>query len=323
MNIAETRRPQDGQMSFSTGEKQIDIRVASLLTAYGERMALRILDKSLALYTLKELGLMPDSLTKFEKMIKAPYGLFLVGGPTGSGKTTSLYALLNSLNHSERNIMTIEDPIEYRFEDINQTQVNNKAGVTFPAGLRAIMRHDPNIILIGEIRDKETAQIAVQAALTGHLVLSSIHANNSVGVLFRLLDLGVEPYLIVSTVIGISTQRMVRRICPHCRRTYTPTESEIRIFEEEKIALPPKLYTRGAGCNLCANTGYSGRTGLFEVMLMSENIRKMVIGNVNAIDIENQAIKEGLVTMRHDGFLKVVQGVIPLDEVMRSVFSIS
>jgi type II secretory ATPase GspE/PulE/Tfp pilus assembly ATPase PilB-like protein len=323
MNIAEQRRPQDGQMSFNTGEKQIDIRVASLATAYGERMALRILDKSLALYTLQELGLMPENLKKFEKMIKAPYGLFLVGGPTGSGKTTSLYALLNSLNRSERNIMTIEDPIEYRFEDINQTQVNSKAGVTFPAGLRAIMRHDPNIILIGEIRDKETSQIAVQSALTGHLVLSSIHANNSVGVLFRLLDLGVEPFLIVSTVIGISTQRMVKRICPHCRRGYIPTETDSRIFETEKMVMPGKLYTRGAGCNLCSNTGYSGRIGLFEVMLMSENIRKMVISNVNAIDIENQALKEGLVTMRNDGLQKVIQGIIPLDEVMRSVFSIS
>jgi type II secretory ATPase GspE/PulE/Tfp pilus assembly ATPase PilB-like protein len=323
MNIAEQRRPQDGQMSFNTGEKQIDIRVASLATAYGERMALRILDKSLALYTLQELGLMPENLKKFEKMIKAPYGLFLVGGPTGSGKTTSLYALLNSLNRSERNIMTIEDPIEYRFEDINQTQVNSKAGVTFPGGLRAIMRHDPNIILIGEIRDKETSQIAVQSALTGHLVLSSIHANNSVGVLFRLLDLGVEPFLIVSTVIGISTQRMVKRICPHCRRGYIPTETDSRIFETEKMVMPGKLYTRGAGCNLCSNTGYSGRIGLFEVMLMSENIRKMVISNVNAIDIENQALKEGLVTMRNDGLQKVIQGIIPLDEVMRSVFSIS
>jgi type II secretory ATPase GspE/PulE/Tfp pilus assembly ATPase PilB-like protein len=323
MNIAETRRPQDGQMSITIGEKQIDIRVASLATAYGERMALRILDKTLALFTLKEIGLLPESLAKFEKMIKAPYGLFLVGGPTGSGKTTSLYALLNSLNHTERNIMTIEDPIEYRFEDINQTQVNVKAGVTFPAGLRAIMRHDPNIILIGEIRDKETAQIAVQAALTGHLVLSSIHANNSVGVLFRLMDLGVEPYLIVSTVIGISTQRMVKKICPHCRRPYSPIESDLKIFEEEKIALPAKLFTRGNGCNLCANTGYSGRTGLFEVMLISEAIRRMVISDVNAIDIENQAQKEGLITMRHDGIMKVAQGVIPLDEVMRSVFSIS
>ena len=323
MNIAEQRRPQDGQMSFNTGEKQIDIRVASLATAYGERMALRILDKSLALYTLQELGLMPDSLKKYEKMIQAPYGLFLVGGPTGSGKTTSLYALINSLNRSERNIMTIEDPIEYRFADINQTQVNNKAGVTFPAGLRAIMRHDPNIILIGEIRDKETAQIAVQAALTGHLVLSSIHANNSVGVLFRLLDLGVEPFLIVSTVIGISTQRMVKRICPHCRRVYIPTDSDRRLFAEEKLELPARIYTRGAGCNLCANTGYSGRTGLFEVMIMSETIRKMVISDVNAIDIENQALQEGLVTMRNDGLQKVIQGIIPLDEVMRSVFSVS
>jgi len=219
--------------------------------------------------------------------------------------------------------MTIEDPIEYRFEDINQTQVNIKAGVTFPAGLRAIMRHDPNIILIGEIRDKETAQIAVQAALTGHLVLSSIHANNSVGVIFRLLDLGVEPYLIVSTLIGISTQRMVKKVCPHCRRSYSPQEADLNLFAREKIDLPPKLFARGAGCNLCANTGFSGRTGLFEVMLMSESIQRMIIGNVNAIDIEKQALQEGLITMRHDGAMKAARGIIPLDEVLRSVFSVA
>jgi type II secretory ATPase GspE/PulE/Tfp pilus assembly ATPase PilB-like protein len=322
MNIAEQRRPQDGQISFTAGDKPVDIRVASLATAHGERLALRILDKSLALYTLEELGLQTESMQKFEKIMQSPYGLFLVGGPTGSGKTTTLYALLNSLNRSERNIMTIEDPIEYRFEDINQTQVNVKAGVTFPAGLRALMRHDPNIILVGEIRDKETASIAVQAALTGHLVLSSIHANNSVGVLFRLLDLGIEPYLIVSTLVGISTQRMVKRICPHCRTNYIPTEQDKKLFMEATGNIPTTLYNRGSGCNLCAKTGYEGRIGLFEVLLMSDVIRKMLINNVNAVDIETQAIKEGLIPMKLDGLLKVQKGVIPVAEVLRSVFAV-
>jgi general secretion pathway protein E len=322
MNIAEQRRPQDGQISISAGDKSVDIRVASLATAHGERLALRILDKSLALYTLGELGLQSESLQKFEKIMQSPFGLFLVGGPTGSGKTTTLYALLNSLNRSERNIMTIEDPIEYRFEDINQTQVNAKAGVTFPTGLRALMRHDPNIILVGEIRDQETASIAVQAALTGHLVLSSIHANNSVGVLFRLLDLGVEPYLIISTLVGISTQRMVRRICPHCRSTYNPSDQEKQLFQDATHNAPTVLYNRGSGCNLCAKTGYEGRTGLFEVLLMSDVIRKMLINNGNAVDIENQAIQEGLIPMKLDGLYKARKGIIPVAEVLRSVFSV-
>jgi general secretion pathway protein E len=322
MNIAEQRRPQDGQMTVTVGEKQIDIRVASLLTAYGERMALRILDKSLALYTLQELGLTAENLQKFKLMANAPYGLFLVGGPTGSGKTTSLYALLNSLNRAERNIMTIEDPIEYHFEDINQTQVNVKAGLTFPAGLRAIMRHDPNIILIGEIRDQETASIAVQSALTGHLVLSSIHANNAVGVLFRLLDLGVEPFLIVSTLIGISTQRMVKKLCNHCKRPYKPDENQTRLFQEEIAESPGQWFTKGPGCNLCAKTGYSGRTGIFEIMLITDTIRRMIINGANAVDIEQQALQEGLVSMRKDGLRKVQQGIIPIEEVLRSVFTL-
>jgi type II secretory ATPase GspE/PulE/Tfp pilus assembly ATPase PilB-like protein len=321
MNIAEQRRPQDGQLSITVGDRQIDIRVASLSTAYGERLSLRILDKALALFTMPELGLLPDSQEKFKAMTKSPYGLVLVGGPTGSGKTTTLYALINSFNRTERNIMTIEDPVEYHFQDINQTQVNIKAGVTFAGGLRAIMRHDPNIILVGEIRDKETASTSVQAALTGHLVLSSIHANDSVGVLFRLLDLGVEPYLIISTLVGISTQRMVRRICPHCRVTYKPTEKELAVYQEDPGGLPEVFYTRGTGCNLCANTGYQGRTGIFEVLPMSDTIRKLLLNNVNAVDIENQALKEGLITMRRDGIRKAKQGIIPLEEVLRSVFS--
>jgi type II secretory ATPase GspE/PulE/Tfp pilus assembly ATPase PilB-like protein len=315
MNIAEQRKPQDGQMTFKSTEKQIDIRVASLNTAYGERLALRILDKSLALYTLGDLGLDKPSRRRFESVMRSPYGLFLIGGPTGSGKTTTLYALINSLNRTERNIMTVEDPIEYRFDDINQTQVNLKAGVTFPAGLRAIMRHDPNVILVGEIRDKETASIVIQAALTGHLVLSSIHANNAIGVLFRLLDLGVEPFLIVSTLTGVSTQRMVRKLCPHCRVSYQPSEVETQIFANNSVDLPQRLFRKGPGCNLCANTGFQGRTGLFEVMLMSDTIRKMLMNNVNAVEIEAQAVKEGLLPIRQDGLNKAREGLIDLQEI--------
>jgi len=321
MNIAEQRRPQDGQFSIKVGDRDVDIRAATLETAGGERVSLRILDKSLSLFTLPELGLLPETLRKYQALLKSPFGMILVGGPTGSGKTTTLYASISQLGESERNILTIEDPIEYRFMDINQTQVNPKAGMTFASGLRAIMRHDPDIILVGEIRDKDTATTAVQAALTGHLMLSSIHANDAVSVLFRLLDLGIEPYLISSTLIGIVAQRMIRRICTHCRAPYQPSAEEQIAYEEEMKQLPTTFYG-GAGCNLCANTGYRGRTGLFELMLMSEGIRRMLLSNASASDIRTQALKEGMITMKRDGMMKVKEGITSVSEVLRSVFSI-
>ena len=321
MNIAEQRRPQDGQFSIKVGDREIDIRAATMETACGERVALRILDKSLSLFTLPELGLLPDALKKYQAMLKSPFGMILVGGPTGSGKTTTLYASINQLDRNKYNILTIEEPIEYRFLDINQTQVNPKAGITFTSGLRATMRHDPDIILVGEIRDKDTATTAVQAALTGHLVLSSIHANDAVSVLFRLMDLGAEPYLISSTLVGIVAQRMVRRICTHCRGRYQPAVEEQIAYEEEFKQQPATFYS-GAGCNLCANTGYLGRTGLFEILVISEEIRRMLLGNTSAGDIRAEAIKEGMVTMKRDGMLKVKEGITSVSEVLRSVFSI-
>jgi len=321
MNIAEQRRSQDGQFSIEVGDRDVDIRAATMETAYGERVALRILDKSLSLFTLPELGFLADALKKYRAMLNNPFGLILVGGPTGSGKTTTLYASINQLDANERNILTIEEPIEYRFMDINQTQVNSKAGITFASGLRAIMRHDPDIILVGEIRDKDTASTAVQAALTGHLVLSSIHANDAVSVLFRLIDLGVEPYLISSTLVGIVAQRMVRRICTHCRAPSQPSVEEQIAYEEEMKEQPTTFYT-GAGCNLCANTGYRGRTGLFELLVMSEKIRRMLLSNTSAGDIKAEALKEGMVTMKRDGMLKVKEGITSVSEVLRSVFSI-
>ena len=321
MNIAEQRRSQDGQFSIEVGDRDVDIRAATMETAYGERVALRILDKSLSLFTLPELGFLADALKKYRAMLNSPFGLILVGGPTGSGKTTTLYASINQLDANERNILTIEEPIEYRFMDINQTQVNSKAGITFASGLRAIMRHDPDIILVGEIRDKDTASTAVQAALTGHLVLSSIHANDAVSVLFRLIDLGVEPYLISSTLVAIVAQRMVRRICTHCRAPSQPSIEEQIAYEEEMKEQSTTFYT-GAGCNLCANTGYRGRTGLFELLVMSEKIRRMLLSNTSAGDIKAEALKEGMVTMKRDGMLKVKEGITSVSEVLRSVFSI-
>jgi type II secretory ATPase GspE/PulE/Tfp pilus assembly ATPase PilB-like protein len=321
MNIAEQRRPQDGQFSIKVGDRDVDIRAATMETACGERVSLRILDKSLSLFTLPELGLLPDTLKKYQSLLKSPFGMILVGGPTGSGKTTTLYASINQLSETERNILTIEDPIEYRFTDINQTQVNPKAGITFAGGLRSIMRHDPDIILVGEIRDKDTATTAVQAALTGHLVLSSIHANDAVSVLFRLLDLGVEPYLVSSTLVGIVAQRMIRRTCTHCRAAYQPSAEEQIAYEEEMKQMPTTFYG-GAGCNLCANTGYRGRTGLFELLIMSEGIRRMLLSNASASDIRTQALREGMITMKRDGMMKVKEGITSVSEVLRSVFSI-
>jgi general secretion pathway protein E len=321
MNIAEQRRPQDGQFSIKVGNRDVDIRAATLETACGERVSLRILDKSLSLFTLPELGMLPETLKKYQTTLKCPFGLILVGGPTGSGKTTTLYASISQLGGGERNMLTIEDPIEYRFTDVNQTQVNTKAGITFAGGLRAIMRHDPDIIMVGEIRDKDTATTAVQAALTGHLVLSSVHANDAVSVLFRLLDLGVEPYLVSSTLVGVVAQRMIRRLCTHCRAPYQPSAEEQIAYEEEMKQLPATFYS-GTGCNLCANTGYRGRTGLFELLVMSEGIRRMLLSNASAGDIKTQALKEGMITMKRDGMMKVKEGTTSVSEVLRSVFSI-
>jgi len=319
MNIAEQRRPQDGQFSIKVGGRDIDIRAATMETQYGERAVLRILDKSLSLLALPELGMLPDVLRKYQQVLKSPFGLILVGGPTGSGKTTTLYASINELDRNENNILTVEDPIEYRFQGINQTQVNPKAGMTFEGGLRSIMRHDPDIILVGEIRDRDTAAAAVQAALTGHLVLSSIHANDAVSVFSRLMNLGVEPYLISTTLIAIVSQRMVRRVCPHCRAAYQPSEDDRAAYREEMQEEPATFY-RGAGCNLCFNTGYLGRTGLFELLLLSGEIKKMMLaGNANTEDAKAQALSDGMVTMKHDGMLKVRQGITTVSEVLGSV----
>jgi type II secretory ATPase GspE/PulE/Tfp pilus assembly ATPase PilB-like protein len=322
MDISEQRRPQDGQFSIRLGENEVDIRAATMETPYGERVTLRILDKSLALFTLAELGFQPDVLKTYRVMLKRPHGMILVGGPTGSGKTTTLYASINELDRNERNIMTIEDPIEYSFMDINQSQVNAKAGITFASGLRAIMRHDPDVILVGEIRDNDTVTTAIQSSLTGHLVLSSIHANDAVGVLFRLLDLDAELSSISSTLIGVISQRMVRRICPNCKAPYQPSEEEREAFHEELKSKDIELY-QGTGCNLCANTGYRGRTGIFEFLVMSEAIRKMLRGQAGSGEIKAQAIAEGMVTMKQDGLQKAKDGITSISEIMRSVFSIA
>jgi len=319
MNIAERRRPQDGRFSVNVDDVDIDVRVASGNTVHGEMAVLRLLPKSGAMLDLAGLGFLPGTLERYQKMLKLPFGMILFGGPTGSGKTTTLYASINRLDRGERNIMTIEDPVEYSFAGINQFQVNPKADIDFASSLRAFMRLDPDVILVGEIRDAETARITTQAALTGHLVFSSVHANDAVGVMFRLLDLGVEPFFICSALAGSVSQRIVRRICPHCRAPSEPTTEERMAYQEEMGEPPPQLY-KGEGCNFCTDTGYLGRVGIFEVLASTEEVKQLLIGGATAAQIRDQAIKDGMVSLMHDGMLKVKEGITTVSEVLRNVF---
>lgn len=319
MNIAERRRPQDGQFSVKVGESDIDVRAATIETSNGEMVALRILDKSLSILDLGELGLQAEALELYRKMLRAPFGTIIICGPTGAGKTTTLYASVNQLDRDENNIITIEDPIEYHFTAINQIQVNRQAGITFASGLRSIMRLDPDIILVGEIRDQETAEIAIQAALTGHLVLSSVHANDAVGSLFRLMDLGVEPLLLASALVGTVSQRLVRRACPHCKTTYEATEEEVLAYQRE-IGEERREFYRGAGCNFCAQTGYLGRTAVFEVLSLTEELRRMIIHRASNAEVRTQALRDGMIAMQRDGMLKARDSTTTPYEVLRNVF---
>jgi general secretion pathway protein E len=321
MNIAERRRPQDGQFYVQIDGKEVDFRVASCDSAHGEVMVLRVLDKSLSLIALEDLGCLPESLGRYSQMLRTPFGMVLVGGPSGAGKTTTLYASVNELDQKERNTVTVEDPIEYHFDDVTQIQVNPRADITFGSGLRSIMRLDPDVILVGEVRDSETAGLATQAALTGHLVLSSIHANDAVGILFRLIDLGVEPFLVSSALVGVISQRLVRRVCSHCRALADVPPEEQAAYAEELGERPEQLYY-GAGCNFCANTGYAGRTGVFEVLVLSEELRSLLLKGASSQEMKARAISEDMITMRRAGMLKVQEGITTPHEVIRNVFSI-
>ncbi len=322
MNIADHHRPQDGQFSVKTKGRVIDVRVGSISTVNGEMATLRLLDKSRATLALSELGFLPDSLEKFEDMLKVPYGIILVSGPTGAGKTTTLYAAVNCLDRVERNIITVEDPVEYRFEKINQIQVNPRAGITFASGLRSILRLDPDVILIGEIRDAETANIAIQSALTGHLVLSSIHANDTVGVVLRLIDLGVEPFLVSSALIGVVAQRMVRHICPNCARPIEVSPTESLAYSQE-MGEEKSEFLYGSGCKSCANTGYRERTGIFEILSSSEEIKTHLLKGTTASVLRKQAIKEGMVTLMNDGMCKVKENITTPSEVLRNAYTVN
>lgn len=313
MDIAETRKPQDGRINMKLENKQLDIRVSTFPTIYGENVVMRLLDKTSVLLGLKELGFLEEGLRDFNKLIRRPNGIILVTGPTGSGKTTSLYVALISINSMEKNIITIEDPVEYELPLIRQTPINPKAGITFANGLRNILRQDPDIIMVGEIRDKETLEIAIQASLTGHLVFSTLHTNDAPSGLTRLVDMGVEPFLVSSSLIGILAQRLVRLICLKCKERYTPATDLL-----EDLGLPKEGdYFRGRGCPVCKKTGFLGRVGIFELLTINEDIRKMIEAKSSADEIKKKAVSLGMKTLRQDGIIKVQQGITTPDEVFR------
>ncbi len=320
INIAERRIPQDGRMSVMANGKKIDLRVATLPTVWGEKVVMRILDNSTAMLKLADLGFMPENFTRYEESFTKPYGMILVTGPTGSGKSTTLYATLNIVNTPDRNTITVEDPVEYRLPGINQVQVNAKAGLTFAAALRSILRSDPDIVLIGEIRDHETAQIAIEAALTGHLVLSTLHTNDAPSAINRLIEMGIEPFLVGSALDAVLAQRLARRLCPKCKEAYQPTEESLvhARFPWTPGEPIPTLY-RPVGCAACSKTGYKGRMALHEVMTVTESVERLAVERRSADEIGRVARDEGMTTLRHDGMQKVLLGHTSLEEILRVV----
>ena len=321
MNIVERRRAQDGQISMTVDGRELDIRVATLETIWGEKIVLRLLDRSRSLITLPQLGFSHGAYQVYHRMLHSPYGMIIVSGPTGSGKTTTLYASINELDQQVRNIMTIEDPVEYMFENINQSQINKLADISFANGLRAILRQDPDIILVGEIRDRETAEIAVQSALTGHLVLSSLHATDAVGALLRFIDMGIDGFLIASSVIAIVAQRLVRKVCDGCKVAYEPTAEDIDFGRSVGGTIPKQLY-RGRGCSRCNMTGYYDRIGVFEVLTMSDELKRLVIARASHRELVEVATKGGMVPVRMDAWDRITAGVTTVPEVLRSVYII-
>ena len=314
LDIAEKRLPQDGRMKIKAADRTVDVRVSIIPMAFGERIVLRLLDKGVSLMGLEEMGLTRKGLTIFERLLTRSNGILLVTGPTGSGKSTTLYATLNKINSSEKNIITIEDPIEYQLKGVGQIQVNPKTDLTFARGLRSILRHDPDIVMIGEIRDLETVEIAVQASLTGHLVFSTLHTNDAAGALTRLVDMGVEPFLIASSLQAVIAQRLVRTICPDCRE---PLSIDQTMAVELGTLRPGQTLYRGAGCNSCMGSGYRGRTGIFEILEVDNQIRRLVTSGADSVTIKDAAVKTGMSTLFEDGLLKVKAGVTTLDEVVR------
>jgi general secretion pathway protein E len=317
LNIAEKRLPQDGRIEIKIGDRDVDIRVSTIPIAFGERVVLRLLDKSNVLLRLTDLGMPEQGLKRFNELIRSSHGIILVTGPTGSGKTTTLYSALSTINNPDINIITIEDPIEYQIEGVGQIQVNPKINLTFANGLRSIVRQDPDVILVGEIRDLETAEIAIQSALTGHLVFSTLHTNDSASAVTRLIDMGIEPFLVTSSVIGILAQRLVRNVCDECKAPYFPDEESLENIGITADMAKGKDMYRGPGCQNCLNTGYQGRSGIFEFMIMDDPIKNLILKTSDSNSIKRKAIEQGMVTLRQDGVMKVINGVTTVEEVLR------
>ncbi|HEY4021013.1 MAG TPA: GspE/PulE family protein [Pseudonocardiaceae bacterium] len=320
MNIVERRRPQDGQISMEVEGRAVDIRVSTTSVVGGEKVVMRLLDKSRPLFRFGQLG-MPEHMTRrYSALLHSPYGMVICAGPTGSGKTTTLYGSLSEINTPERNIMTIEDPVEYTVPSINQIQINEQAGVTFANGLKSILRQDPDVILVGEVRDVETARIAVQSALTGHFVLSSLHATDAASALHRLLDMGIENFLVASSVTAVLAQRLVRRICDHCREYYQPPGEELAFLASMGGHEPAGGFVRGAGCNFCAHTGFLDRIGVYEMMPISDGIRELILRRASHGELHDYAVREGMRTLRDEAIRLVTSGVTTLSEVLRSIY---
>lgn len=320
MKIDEKRIPQDGRFNFHAGDEEVDLRVSSLPTSHGEKIVMRLLKKSGTVPTLPELGFRGRALKNLQDAIRVPHGIILITGPTGSGKTTTLYSILNEINTPKVNIVTLEDPVEYQIAGVNQVQINPQAGLTFASGLRSFLRQDPNIIMVGEIRDSETADLAIQASLTGHLVFSTLHTNSASGALPRLLDMKAEPFLLASSMTLVMAQRVLRKICEHCKEAYDPPKEVVddilKVLGNLAPKGPFKLY-RGRRCAECNDTGYIGRVAIFEVLPISEKIGRLILERRPAIDIEHQAVEEGMVSMKQDGYLKTIEGITSIEEVLR------
>jgi type IV pilus assembly protein PilB len=321
MDIAERRLPQDGRIQLKVENKEIDLRVSTIPTVFGEKVVMRILDKSQTLVSIEKIGLLAENRQRFEAMLTKPYGIILLTGPTGSGKTTTLYTILNKLNSTETNIVTVEDPVEYQLAGINQVQMNPKAGLTFANGLRSFLRQDPDIIMVGEIRDEETARIAIHAALTGHLVLSTLHTNDAPGAVTRLVDMGIEPFLVASSLIGVIAQRLVRILCDRCKQVYTPPAEVLQRLGATMLAGDGQVpIYRPVGCEFCTKIGYKGRIGIFEIMAVDDAIKTLITKRASITEIKEQAVKAGMWTLAEDGLEKVILGMTSPEEVLDVVF---
>ena len=321
MNIVEKRAPQDGQFSTTVDDRDIDVRVSSVATVFGEKIVMRILDKSKSMVGLSELGMPSEMYKSYSKLVHAPFGMVICAGPTGAGKTTTLYATLLEINSTGKNVTTVEDPVEYVFPGINQVQTNAKAGLTFATGLKALLRQDPDTILVGEIRDVDTARIAIQSALTGHFVLSSLHGTDAVAALHRLLDMGIEAFLVASAIVGVVSQRLLRKMCENCKEPYTPGAEELAVFRQHSGGSDKTVFYRGAGCSYCSNTGYRDRIGVYELLRITPEVRRLIVGWATTEELRRLAVAQGMRTMLREAMQMVEDDVTTIPETVRNLFA--